>query len=345
MRTRNTIFRGLLLAAATIAAVACSDDDAGGRKEPPVEPTEGVDTEAYYGGDRNRNGTGSLWVNFVSDMEVDPDTGDYIGPGYVLCLSFNTTPAENPDFASLAPGTYEGAETNALGTFSTGDEESYLMRYDAEGNAAMVAVTGGTMEVGKAGPYDRFEGTLTLADGSQLPYAYTGRIVPLNRSDAGQMSNLTKNIRVEGLTQGLLIYNGEAYTETSDLYMVVLAGPDYDLEVNYGASDAVMLSVNVAPGTSDGIPSGTYTVIDALTADDYPVGTALSGVYINTYAAYAGTWFYSTAEKLESSVRGGKVSIVNHGGDRYTFDMQFEDGYGHRIDGSYTGSCSVVDWS
>ena len=28
------------------------------------------------------------------------------------------------------------------------------------------------------------------------------------------------------------------FTETSDLYTVLLAGPDYDLDSNYGQSDA-----------------------------------------------------------------------------------------------------------
>ena len=110
-------------------------------------------------------------------------------------------------------------------------------------------------------------------------------------------------------------------------------------------SDALMLSVNVTPGSSDGIPSGTYTIIDANTADDYDVNTALSGVYEPTYGGYFGSWYFSTENRIEASVRGGSVTITDNGNDNYTFEIALEDGYGHKITGTYSGSCQVEDWS
>lgn len=179
---------------------------------------------------------------------------------------------------------------------------------------------------------------------------FPGRSHPGNGGDNGDegikpTTSFVTESALTGLTQALLMYNGEAFTPTSDLFIILIAGPDYDLDVNFGQSDALMISVNVTPGSSTGIPSGTYTIIDAEQADDYPVGTALNGVYNTTYGGYFGSWFYSTRNKLESSVRGGKVVITNNGQDSYKFDIQFEDGYGHKITGTYSGKCRVEDWS
>ena len=193
--------------------------------------------------------------------------------------------------------------------------------------------------------YYVIDAALTLSDGSEYAYSFVGAISFLNRSGEGQMSNLTQDIEIKGLSQGLLAYGGVVFTETSDLYTVILAGPDYDLGNNYGQSDALMLSVNVTPGSSDGIPSGTYTVIDALTADDYDVNTLLSGVYEPAYGGYFGAWYFSTTGKVEASLRSGTVTVTNRGGNEYTFEIDLKDGYGHRVTGSYAGVCRVEDWS
>lgn len=84
-------------------------------------------------------------------METDPDTGEYIGPGYVLGLDFNTAPALNADFATLAAGTCTGAETYESFIFTTRDEESYLMQYDADGNSTLTEVAGGSVAVSIVG--------------------------------------------------------------------------------------------------------------------------------------------------------------------------------------------------
>ena len=159
------------------------------------------------------------------------------------------------------------------------------------------------------------------------------------------MSNMTQDVVLSGMSQALVAYGGYAFTETSDLYTVIIAGPDYDLDSNFGQSDALMLSVNVTPGSSDGIPSGTYTIIDANTADDYDVNTALSGVYEPIYGGYFGSWYFSTENRIEASVRGGSVTITDNGNDNYTFEIALEDGYGHKISGTYSGPCQVEDWS
>lgn len=329
---------------------ACADDETitkGGGDDDTITPTEGVITEAFYKGDHYGTGTGNLWINFRSEMELDPNMGDYIGPGYILCLDFNTSLAKNADFAQLAEGSYTGSETDthAAFTLNVADGDSYLTRYEADGASDMLNIVAGTVTVSVEQDYYRLEAELKLEDGSDYPYSFIGKLVFVNRSTEGMMSNLTEDVRITELSQGLVAYNGTAFTETSDLYIVLLAGPQYDLDINYGNSDAVMISFNVTPGASDGIPSGTYSIIDAETADDYPVGTALSGVFNPTYGGYFGSWFYSTRNKLEASMRDGSVTVTNSGSDNYTFSISLQDGYGKKVEGSYSGKCSFEDWS
>lgn len=312
-----------------------------------IKPTTGVVTESFYKGDYYDSGAGNLWINFRSEMKFDAENGDYVGPGYVLCLDFNTTLAKNPDFASLASGTYEGGDrdTHKEFTLNVASGDSYITFYEADGSSTLQEVTSGSVTVTIKEGYYHLEGTLKLKDETDYPYSFIGNLTFLNRTNEGKMSNLKEDVALTGLSQALLMYNGEAFTPTSDLFVILIAGPDYDLDINFGQSDAVMMSVNVTPGSSAGIPSGTYTIIDAEEADDYPAGTALSGVYNATYGGYFGSWFFSTTNKQESSVRGGKVTITNNGGNSYTFDIEFEDGYGHKITGAYSGKCRVEDWS
>lgn len=341
------------------ALSACSDSDdnnpapdpaPGGGDTPgtEIQPTEGVTTEAFYKGDLYEAGTGNLWINFISDMRYDEDEGDYVGPGYVLCLDFNTALADNADFATLAEGTYTCDYTNdthAEFTLNVAYGDSYLLRYAEGGGPSSLEITGGTVTVAVREGYYCIDAALTLSDDSPFEYSFTGAISFLNRSEEGQMSNLTGDIALEGMTQGLMAYGGTVFTETSDLYTVILAGKDYNLDINYGTSDALMFSFNVTPGSSTGIPAGRYTVIDAMTADDYEVNTLLSGVYEPTYGGYFGSWYFSTTQKLEASLRGGEVEVTDNGDGTYRFEINLRDGYGHTVTGSCTVPCRVEDWS
>ena len=345
----------LSLITAICALPACSDSNdegtptpGGGGEGGGITPTEGVTTEAYYKGDLYETGSGNLWINFISDMKYDADEGDYIGPGYVLCLDFNTKLAANADFATLAEGTYTSdgtTDTHAEFTLNVAYGDSFLVRYSEGGGSESLEIAGGTVTVSVEEGYYVIDAELTLSDGSAYTYSFIGEISFLNRSTEGQMSNLTGDIALEGMTQGLMAYGGMVFTETSDLYTVILAGPDYNLDINYGQSDALMLSFNVTPGSSTGIPAGRYTVIDAMTADDYDTNTLLSGVYEPTYGGYFGSWFFSTTNRLEGSLRSGEVTVTDNGNGNYRFDIDLKDGYGHRVSGSCTVPCRVEDWS
>ncbi len=329
-----------------LAFASCTDDNPAPGPA-PVPPAERVATQAFYGGDRYDAGTGNIWINFISEMEYDELEETYIGPGFIVCLDFNTALAANPDFATLAAGTYtvEATDTHAAFTLNTADGDSYVTRYDAAGSSVQRTVTGGTVTVAADGDRYTIDAKLRLDDGSAYDCRFEEPIRFINRTGEGQMSNLTQSVVLDDLTQGLVVYQGEAFTESSDLYLVLLAGPDYDLDINYGASDAVMLSLNVAPGSRDGIPSGTYTIIDAETADDYAPNTALSGVYDATYGGYFGTWYFSTRDMVEASMRGGSVTVTRGEGNRYTFELHLKDGYDNAVEGTFAGTCRVEDWS
>lgn len=347
-KTRQFVL--ILSAAAWIMTMpACSNDNKNeGNPDPSIVPTQDVTTEAFYKGDIYGSGAGNLWINFISDMEYDADLKDYIGPGYILCLDFNTTLAENADFATLAAGTYTSdysADSHQPFTLNIANGDSFLSQYDSGGSTKTQNIAGGSVTVSLNKGYYCIDADLQLEDGSKYTYSFIGNISFLNRSKEGQMSNLTQDVSVDGMTQALLAYVGMAFTETSDLYTVIIAGPDYDLDNNFGLSDALTLSLNVTPGSSKEIPAGTYTLIDAATADDYDVGTALSGVYEPTYGGYFGSWFFSTAGQIESAARTGSIKVSHSGGNDYTFVIDLKDGYGHRISGTFSGLCLLKDWS
>ena len=345
-----TIFASAILAVAPLSLVSCSDDD---NKEPvidPVEPaTTDIKTEGYYKGDVYDAGTGNLWINFIStSLKWDDMDESYTGTGAIVCLDFNTTLAENPDLAKLANGTYK-ADTDgshADFTINIDDEDSYVVKYSG-GKSNDYAITAAEVHVSDDATRDmqHIVAKLTLDDNSTYELTYIGKVSVINRTGEGQMSNLTGNIEVNGLTQGVAIYNGETFTETSDYYAVILAGADYDLEENFGNSPSLTLGLNVTPGSNTGIPTGTYTIIDAMAADDYEPGTALSGVYDLSVGGYFGTWYYYTTDALEASMRKGTVKVTNNGNNSYQFVIDLQDGYGHTVKGTFNGVLDFEDVS
>lgn len=336
-----------LCAVLSTGLVGCSDDDdvVDVPVIDPVVPTTEFDYEAYYKGDIYGNGAGNLWINFIEkSLTYDEDEGDFTGTGDLLCLDFFTTLASNPDFATLANGTYTASDDYSEFTLNMDDYETYVVKY-VDSTPTEYSVTGGTVTVTNVDGYTSINASLTLNDGSDYEFHFVDKISVINRSGSGNMSNLTENVAVTGLTQGVAMYFGESFTETSDHYMVVLAGEDYDLEENYGLSPSLMIGLNVTPGSSDGIPSGTYTLIDAMEADDYEVGTALSGVYDPTLGGFFGTWYFHTASAIEASMMTGTVKVTNNGDGKYAIEFDLKDGYGHSVKGSYNGALDVEDLS
>lgn len=348
------VFKNILAlsfcAVVALGFASCSDDDDNSKfpiidPVEPVQPTDDFTAEGYYKGNIAQNGSANLWINFVAKtLTWDADEYDYTGTGDLLCLDFNTVIAENPDFAKLADGTYTPGEDYSKFTFNISDYESYVVKY-VNSSSTELEITDGTIVVSTAEQYTVIEAKLTLSDGSDYDFHYIGKIPVLNRSGEGNMSNLTENIAVTDLTQGVAMYFGEAFTTTSDHYILLIAGDDYDLEENFGSSPSLMLGLNVAPGSTDGIPSGTYTVIDALDADDYEVGTALSGFYEPFYGGYYGAWYFHYDAGLEAAMATGTITVTNKGNGNYDVKFDLVDGYGHTVKGSYSGPLALEDLS
>lgn len=340
----------LCAVAIVCSAVSCSDDDnnggdgivppQGGEDDPEVvQPTENIDVTALYYGDYNDNGTGNFGVNFVtSTMTWDDFEETYMGPGSLVYIEFNSTLAQNPDLAKLTDGTYafDSADNFAAMTFSANVTE-----YAADGTATTHSVSGGELNVTTAdnGMYV-IDGKFDIGTGSDYQFSYTGYINFVNRTDEGYMSNLDGNVNLTDLTQSAVILWGETFTESSDYCSLIIAGKDYDLEQNIGTSPALNIGLNITPGSKE-IPTGTYEIIDAMDADDYPAGTALSGVYQPTYGGYFGAWYF--APQVEASLRKGSVVVSNLGNGKYTFKINLADGYGHTVTAEYTGTPLLID--
>lgn len=346
----KTLFQLTLCASTLFGFTACDDDDT--VIDPvidPVEPglTTDITAEGYYKGDFYDAGTGNLFINFIStSLRWDDMDEDYTGTGDIVCLDFNTVLAANPDFATLADGTYT-ADTDgshAEYTINIDEEDSYVVKYTNSASADYL-ITSGSLTVTSADGITAIEGNLTLDDQSTYIFRYVGSLSIINRTGEGNMSNLTQNVTVSDLTQGVAMYFGQTFTETSDLYMVVLAGADYDLDENFGNAPSIWLGLNVTPGSTTGIPSGTYTLIDAMEADDYPVGSALSGVYEESLGGFFGSWYFCTADGLEASMQTGTAKVTNNGDGTYAITFTMADGYGHTVSGSFNGALPVEDLS
>lgn len=330
--------------------VACSDDDPETPPpttpdEPTVTPTTDMTNEGFYKGDLYAKGTGNMWINFISNgVEWDDFEEEFTGNGAIVCLDFNTTLASNPDLATLPAGTYEPADDN-YGEFTFNLDGATYVTLVENSVSTECEATGGKITVTDESGYKKIVAELTLDNGQDYTFEYVGKLNIMNRTGEGHMSNLTGDVTINNLTQAVAYYYGETFTETSDYCAVVIAGPDFDLDENLGQSPSVMLGLNVTPGSTTGIPSGTYTIIDAMEADDYDVNTALSGVYDPTYGGYFGTWYNCTADGLEGSMKTGTITVTNNGDGTYKFDLNLKDGYTHAVTGTYTGSVTWVDWS
>lgn len=351
MKILRSIFAAVCAVALCGTMTSCSEDDDNtpdavvpgngddnGKDEPVA--TEGIDVTAVYYGDYNNNNTGNFGINFLTaGMEWDDFEETYLGPGSLVYFEVNSKLCENPDFAALEPGdyTFDSDETYAAMTFGSASVKEYA----ADGTETVHTVTGGTLKVEKAdnGMFV-LTGKFNIGTDTDYDFNYTGHIRFLNRTGEGFMSNLTGNVEVKDMTQSAVIYWGETFTETSDYCSVIIAGKDYDLVQNIGASPALNLGLNITPGSTS-IPSGTYTVIDATEADDYETFTALSGVFEGTYGGYFGTWYFDA--QSEAAMLKGKITVTDEGAGKYTFEVNLADGYGHTVTGIYKGVPSVIE--
>lgn len=324
----------LFLSGLTLAAAlsACSDDDSttSSKKDDIPAFTENIRAEGYYKGDYHNEGTGNYWINFTVENKNDPE-------GYYhLCLDFNGSLAANPDFPQLSEGNYPmntgaGYPTGTL----NGDGDTYMARPSGEDDFIYSEAQNGSAKIEMIDGFYKVTCSLLLENDEVCDFEYYGPLVFYNRTLNGNMSNLTGDIALT-LTQGMAIYYGNLYEMGSDAWNVVLAETNYNLDINYGQGDAVQLAFNVTSGAGDYIPNGTYTLLDANTAEEFPAGTMIAGIFDTTYGGYWGCWFYSVRRQLEARLDSGTVDVSREG-DIYTLKIKLKDGAGHNIASTYTG--------
>ena len=92
----------------------------------------------------------------------------------------------------------------------------------------------------------------------------------------------------------------------------------------------------VTHGAGDYIPDGTYTLLDANTAEELPAGTMIAGIYDASYGGYWGCWFYSARRQVEARLVSGMVDVSREG-DIYTLELKLKDGAGRNVTATYTG--------
>ena len=280
-------------------------------------------------------------INFIEgDIEVD-DWGDAVGEGRIVCLDLNFDLPDNPDFARLPEGTYEmGSGDGAPYTWNA-DGSSYVISAGS-GYSGNGEITGGTVTVSSFGEDGyRIVCELSTEEGD-FEFEYRGKVSFINHSGEGEMSNLTGDCEVAEFTQGSQTYLGDLFeTGESEMYMVVLADDDYDLNTNFGLGQSIILYLNVPNGSSEGVPAGTYEgLLDAYTAVSLPAWTGLSGIY--EYGTYMGCWYFHLQEQVEARFVDGTVDVAVDG-DTWVFEGDLLDGYGNTVSFVYEGGMLFAD--
>ena len=330
------------IAACTLSLASCdsSDNGSGSNEDGDTKPevpalTEGITAEAYYKGDPENVGFASYWINFYPDnIDID-DFGDITGDGYVLCISFFAPQSGNPDYATLSAGTYTASADEANMTFiSENAEESYLL-INKDGSTKQIALTGGTIEIKKYDNIYEVVCNLTLEGGEAYEYKYVGELIFRNRSGNGNLTTITENKTVSGLTNGYGVLLGESIFEgaESDMAYIALGDDDFDVLALTGKGTGILIYFNIPVGSTE-IPDGTYQMLQS--GASIPAQTLVPGMIESIYVM--GTWYFSGIH--EAALCDGSVTI-SHTDSNYDISFELKDGYGHTVTGSYKGELEV----
>ena len=332
---------------------SCSDDEpangggnGGGNGSGEIELSD-AGVMAYYTGDYYEVGTGNVYINFTQgDITAEYDEFDdltgYSGTGSVLCIDINQALSSDPDQVVLTAGTYivDASESYAAGTVNGSD--SYLLDV-VDGVATECTFTSGSVAIESLGDkIYKFDYDFVGSNGAAVKGSYTVLCRVINRSEEGVMSNLDADVEAKDLTEALFVYEGDLYdTGESDIYLIMMGDKDFDIETNYGPGNSIMLSLCVEPGSSNGIPAGTYDAfVDIDTAEELPAGSCIAGMYY--WGQYLGCWYFNDTLQYESSLCGGSLTVANDGG-AYTIGGTLLDGKGRSVEIRYSGTPVIID--
>lgn len=349
----------------------CGDDDPVPGKEqenpnPPFvelapEHVTFTNADLYYYGDDGYTGASTHYMlSLYTDMEID-DTGNPVGPGFIMRLSINADyPEEGAEPALPAGIYYEPMDANAYLPFTF--NEGYLDTIDLpDGPVSLPQLSffgeveaGGTayepdllregycqVEVDAEGRYTLsgiVVGTMFL----KRYFTYTGELKAVDRSGGEEpvgSSTLTADLELSALTQARAEDRGDRYYLGDESYRAVtlyLAEEGIDLSEEWPAGVGRLLQIEffVAWDTDlkNGIPAGSYrmavrTETGGFERADFVPGNIVPGLP-GQFARPEGCWFRRlTADGMPeyACLTGGTMTVTGSGLGSQTFEIDFTD--------------------
>jgi hypothetical protein len=139
------------------------------------------------------------------------------------------------------------------------------------------------------------------------------------------------------LVKGEIWYYGDIYgSETSNNFLVCLAGAEINMENLSGNDDVMFLEFNTELTVKTNVPSGIYEI-----SDSFQPGTMVPG-WVEDNGNPWGTWFFG---KTNNDVVDGFVKVTNTNDLNYKFEMNLTDYFGNVITGTYQMSLPYYDLS
>lgn len=134
------------------------------------------------------------------------------------------------------------------------------------------------------------------------------------------------------LNAGILIYKGGKINPgISNMFELGLAGP----------TDTMYMFINTSNLTTTSLPVGEYKLLTSIndSTDLVPL-TIIPGMFYN--GIQYNSWYIGI---IESPITNGTLKVTNLINELYTIEVDFVDGYGNNIYGSYVGNLKYSDHS
>lgn len=328
------------------------------------DTTEFTNAQFIYNGDDLGEQISDGWViKLYTDMDVDQG-GNPIGPGRVVQMLLNVRyDPEQKGNPSLLKGTY--LEMMSSGDFSAGTfVDGFMSRLDLPTGSIEIAdatfyaeLTEGSTEMdydlideGKVKIKDNDDGTFTIEGiliGKKYTkryFSWTGKVEPRNNAPIViPNSTLENDLMNPVFTKGQIQDKGDCFFLRDESYrcLLIYLGDDGIKMTQYrpeGEGAILRLEILVPWNTdihSDGIPSGTYTMIPrnenaSIDRELITPGGALTGLP-DVFEAWklSGSWYYEMTDgKWTGSyarINGGTITIEKGEDGAHTVEYDLID--------------------
>ncbi len=237
----------------------------------------------------------------------------------------------------------EGEETLSVGEYTMDDsgeypagtwDPEYTWLWNAENE---VMVIDGTVSVTKAGRNYTVKADCIDENGDSVKWVYTGQIEleVYSTDDTSYGEVEAEDFSVDAISGEAGFYGDYAENGTSNYYVVLV-----DENGGYFILDLYA----VGTGTTEAIPSATYTI-----SDTYAENTAFSG-YSDMTAGELVASYYFTDNNGDGKVGEGEVFYLTEGNivvaeseGTYTITGDVVSALGTNIDFTYTGAITITD--